>query len=145
MVSQQWLVRGFSRGTLIKIILILYIISKNMTHLYCDWSFPPTSGDLNFCSKILIILMKSIKFTCRENKYNGDFWCLHSICSTKECLSSQTNQLSRGCCLHPVGTHWALHCQTYCLFSASLGLLRPVHLCMATSSSLAGKSLSKSQ
>lgn len=91
-------------------------MSKNMTHLYCDWSFPPTSGDLNFCSKILIILMKSIKFTCKENKGNGDFWCLHSICSAKECLSSQTNQLSRGCCVHPARTHRDLDCQTYCLF-----------------------------
>lgn len=112
-----------------------------MTHLYCDWSFPPTSGDLNFCSKILIILMKSIKFTCKENKYNGDFWLLHSVWSTRKCLSSQTNQLSSGCCVPPARTHPAPHCQTYCLFSTSLGLLRPAHLCMATSSSLAGKRL----
>lgn len=65
-----------------------------MTHLYCDWSFPPTSGDLNFCSKILIMLMKSIKFTCKENKYNGDFGILHSICSKNKFLSGQTGAKS---------------------------------------------------
>lgn len=36
------------------------------THLYCDWSLPPTSGDLSFCSKIRIILMKRTKLTCKE-------------------------------------------------------------------------------
>lgn len=135
------LVAGFNRGNLTDIILVLYIISENMTHLYCDWSFPPTSGDRNFCSKILIILMKSIKFTCKENKYNGDFLLPHSTCSTKKCLSKQTYQLRSGCCVPPARTHQILHCQIYCLFSALLGLLLSVHLCMATISNLAGKSL----
>lgn len=36
------------------------------THLYCDWSFPPTSGDVNFCSKIRIILTKRTKLTCTK-------------------------------------------------------------------------------
>lgn len=36
------------------------------THLYCDWSLPPTSGDLSFCSKIRIILTKRTKLTCTE-------------------------------------------------------------------------------
>lgn len=121
----------------------VYIISENMTHLYCDWSFPPTSGDRNFCSKILMILMKSIKFTYKENKYNSDFLFPHSMCSTKKCLSRQTHQLSSGCCVPPARTHQVLHCQIYYLFSASLGLLHSVHLCMATSSSLASKSLWK--
>lgn len=100
-MSQQLLVAGFSSVNLIEISLILYIMSKNVTYLYCDWSFPPTSGDLNFWSKILIILMKSIKFTCKENKYNGDFRLLHSRCSNKKCLSNQSNQLSGQHCVPP--------------------------------------------
>lgn len=108
-LSQQPLVAGFSPVNLIEISLTLYIKPKSMTHLYCDWSFPPTSGDLNFWSKILIILMKSIKFTCKENKYNGDFRLLHSRCSTKKCLSNQSNQLSSQHCVPPARTCLALH------------------------------------
>jgi len=36
---------------------------KTHTHLYCDWSLPPTSGDVNFCSKIRIMLTKRMKLT----------------------------------------------------------------------------------
>lgn len=36
------------------------------THLYCDWSLPLTSGDVNFCSKIRIILTKRTKLTCTK-------------------------------------------------------------------------------
>lgn len=86
-----------------------------MTHLYCDWSFPPTSGDLNFCSKILIMLMKSIKFTCKENKYTGYFWILCSICSTKKFLSSQTGFKSAWESSTSLQNPSALQGQTFCV------------------------------
>lgn len=32
-------------------------------YLYCDWSFPPTSRQRSFCSRIRMMLMNKIKFT----------------------------------------------------------------------------------
>lgn len=49
-------------------IFAAYHAGQADTHLYCDWSLPPTSGEVSFWSKILTMLMKRAKLTCTETR-----------------------------------------------------------------------------
>lgn len=54
-------IRCFIRGR------VLYPLS-GFPHLYWDWSLPPATGHISFWTRILIMLMKMMKFTCRGQK-----------------------------------------------------------------------------